>query len=228
MVKTVNALLDRDPRWLRPKNREEMDQRIQALSECKAQRKIRRKPSSPEDLQTFQPFDAIPSTEFSETPLEDLLALAPQEPFKSIITPPTQVHHGGGDSSSGSDESRKDSSSSDNPSETPSPPDFDEKSLSNYPESSLRRRLSKYSTNYVKAIARLMKAHSISDSSAATSKGPTYTLSVKTADGSTTDTRTIQSSASVKKKSRLPRPVLANVFLTLDRLIQRQGVCFPG
>lgn len=79
-----------------------------------------------------------------------------------------------------------------------------------------------------------MKAHSISDSSAATTTGPAYTVSlhtassIYTADSSTTGTRTIRSSSSKNVSTQLHRPALADVFLTLDRRIQRQGVCFPG
>jgi hypothetical protein len=38
-TKTVNRLLDKDPRWLRPKNREEMDRRICEFSDCTTHRK---------------------------------------------------------------------------------------------------------------------------------------------------------------------------------------------
>lgn len=41
-TKTLNSLLDKYPRWLRPRTREEMDERILQLANCKAQRKFKR------------------------------------------------------------------------------------------------------------------------------------------------------------------------------------------
>jgi hypothetical protein len=94
-IKTVNTLLDSQPRWLRPKNREQMDQRIAGLSGCKAKSGDRRKLSQTEEYGDNRPqaYDAIPSTEFTETPLDDLFAFARVERFSLNVSYPDVVHN---------------------------------------------------------------------------------------------------------------------------------------
>jgi hypothetical protein len=127
-----------------------MDERILALSECKAQRKLRRKPSGPQGLETLQPFDTMPLiAELSDTPIDDLLHFAPEEPLKSISYPPgvdnIEEHSGTGSDES---ESRKGSSGSEEAStQSLRHLSIDARSLSTYVSTtSLRKRLSKYST----------------------------------------------------------------------------------
>ncbi|PMD31522.1 ankyrin [Hyaloscypha variabilis F] len=252
-AKTVNAILDKEPRWLRPKDRLDMDNKILGLSQCKTQRKFRRQwsPSSPEELQSNEPqaSDAILSTEFSETPLEDLLAFAPKEPLRLFLDPSTGVQNLAHQTLS---VSRQDFPFQEEPILPPSMladisnvegeyfdsindadrlPGIDERSLpSTYlSTTSLKKRLSQYSSRYVKAIARIMKTHSISDSSAATTAGPAYTISINTEDASTVGARTIRPSSIVASlRSRIPRLILPDAILLLDRYVQRQGLCIPG
>ncbi|KAH8670282.1 hypothetical protein BGZ60DRAFT_527756 [Tricladium varicosporioides] len=229
---TTAALLDHEPRWLRPKERAEMDKRILALTECKNQRQSRRKPSRVEGWETFEPFIDASAMAFSETPLDDIAELAAQEPLKLARNAPQHQEL----------DARRDSLVD---KQSPRPDPFalqlnplplaglsnsdehedQDADLSEISISSLRRRLSSYSTEYVKAIATLLQAHSISDSSAASSAWPSLSASMYTADES--DEATIRS-ASLEPSPRKKRPTLANSFLTLDIHIQRQGVCLPG
>jgi hypothetical protein len=249
----VNAVLGKEPRWLRPKDRLDMDKKILGLSQCKTQRKFRRQwsPSFPEELQSNEPqaSDAIPSTEFSEAPLEDLLAFAPEEPFRSFLDPSTGVqnlaHHSLPVSSHDfpfqeepilplsmmADISNVEGEYFDSIKGPDKLPGIDERSLpSTYLSmTSLKKRLSQYSSLYVKAIARIMKTHSISDSSAATTAGPAHSISINTEDASTVGARTIRPSPIVASlMSRIPRLVLPSAILVLDRYVQRQGICMPG
>ncbi|KAH8803306.1 hypothetical protein F5884DRAFT_503615 [Xylogone sp. PMI_703] len=254
-TKTVNAILDKEPRWLRPKGREDMEKKISRLSECKTQRKYRRQwpISSPIEAQRSdaQSLDAILSTEFSETPLEDLLASVPKESlmsFPDCSTGAESLAHP--NPSLYSDENYPFpeepilpqymlGSSSNIDVECSQPmdamyelPAIDEKRISSTYLSmiSLKRRLSQYSTLYVKAIARVMKAYSISDSSAATTVGPAYSISINTDGASTIDDQTIKPLSLIEASlmSRIPRLVLPDSILVLDRYVKRQGACFPG
>jgi ankyrin repeat protein len=250
----VNAILDKEPRWLRPKDRDDMNKKISGLSECKTQRKFRRQwsPLSPEEPQSNEPqaSDAIPSIEFSETLLDDLLAFAPEEPFRSFLDRSTGVQNLAQHSLS---LSGQDFPFQEEPILPPSilvnisniegecfdpikgadqSLGVDERSLSStyLSTTSLKKRLSQYSSLYVKAIARIIKVHSISDSSAATTAGPAYSISINTEDTSTVGARTIRPSSSIvaSLRCRIPRLVLPNALLVLDRYVQRQGLCIPG
>ncbi|KAH6673142.1 hypothetical protein B0J14DRAFT_65077 [Halenospora varia] len=229
---TTAALLDHEPRWLRPKERAEMDKRILTLTECKLQRQSRRKPSRVEGFETFEAFIDVSAMTFSETPLDDVAELAAQEPLRlAHNAPPPQELDAGRDSLLYKPPPNPDHAflrsglvlpvelGTGNEHEDQDP------DLSKISASSLRKRLSSYSTEYVKAIATLLQAHSISDSSAASSAWPSLSASMYTADES--DEATIRS-ISLEPLLRKKRPTLANSFLTLDIHIQRQGVCLPG
>lgn len=228
-----------------------MDKKILGLSQCKTQRKFRRQwsPSSPEELQSNEPpaSDAIPSTELSETPLEDPLAFATEEPFRSVFGRLTGVQNLAQHSlpvssqdflfqeepvlplSMLADISNVEGECFDSIKGADKLPGIDERSLqSTYlSTTSLKKRLSQYSSLYVKAIARIMKTHSISNSSAATTAGPAYSISINTE--STVGARTIRPSSIVASlTSRIPRLVLPDAILVLDRYVQRQGLCIPG
>ncbi|KUJ13222.1 ankyrin [Mollisia scopiformis] len=247
-IKTVNAILDKEPRWLRPKDREDMDKKILGLSECKTQRRFRRQFSSPppDELPIS---DAIPSFDFSETPLEDLLAFAPAEPVRSLVT---ATNAGGAFDYSlpfsaqeivydeelvlpssmlaeVSDTANGESYPTHNSGEIPSTDDL---SLSSTYLSitSLKRRLSRYSSSYVKAIARIVKAHSISDSSAASTIQVSFPILVNTENASVTGSSTIRSSSTLlaNVKARIPQLVLPDSILVLERHFKKQGLCIPG
>jgi hypothetical protein len=237
-----------------------MERRIATLSKRKKERKSRRNQQSlsPEDLGQlpYNPLDgvafgditgpsgltgAIPSpwAEFSETPLEDLLAMVqtdmlnPSTDFQNTaLFPPDQIfpyeyqpepvlpslvwedipEEEGNLTDSTPGKERQNSSD-------------DARSLSSYlRKSSLKRRLSNYSTQYVKDIARLMKAHSISDSSVPPTAGPAYSVSIETNE-STEDDQLGSSSAEYSQDSTV---ILPDAFLLLDRHVERQGLCIPG
>ncbi|KAF4632142.1 hypothetical protein G7Y89_g5988 [Cudoniella acicularis] len=227
-TKTVKSLLDHDPRWLRPKNREEMDKRIQALSEGKAQRKLRRNPS--QGIEAFEPMIPITSAEFSETPLEDIVAFVSQEPLtfnqpSTFEDTPAELSFDGEDWEFAQASTQDSFDLGLNSNSSADEDNFNQTTLTmGIGASSLRRRLSQYSTTYVKAIARLLKTHSISDSSAASSAWPSYSASIHTADSSEESIRSSSLGSMLQKKP----PVLASALLLLDRHIQRQGVCLPG
>ncbi len=109
---------------------------------------------------------------------------------------------------------------------------IDEISLSTYMStSSLEDRLSKRSSRYLKAIARLKKTHSISNSSAATSIGGAYSISVNATEVSSTDSGTIRNSTSTAKipyRSQVAKSVFPDAALILDRYLERQGFCQEG
>lgn len=104
-IKEVSSLLDSQPRWLHPKNREEMENNLLELGKCKKQRRFIRqllrpgqpgksKPSKSDLKKSFGPLpidkkgslgQQIP---FSECPLEDLLAVGPRELLSPSFTPP--------------------------------------------------------------------------------------------------------------------------------------------
>ena len=227
-----------------------MDKKIQELSECKKQRRIRRKwsPTSPKDLQDTEQVasDAIPPTDFSTTPLADLLALAPEQPFRPYLDPSTIVPdlQQYGVSPSGLDfqypeEPILPSSLLANTSNIAIDAfnfmgirEFDQRSSSStyLSTTSLSRRLSKYSPSFIKALAHVIKAHSISGSSAATIERSAYAISINTKDDSTIGASTIRPSSSLAAfgEPRSSRLVLPSSILVLDRYIQRQGLCIPG
>ena len=229
--KTVKTLLNHDPRWLRPKNREEMDERILILSERKAHRKIMRKRTTLQDLHINEA--AGDGNEFLENQADDLLPMAIQQPLGSILEDiiawPIHAHGDFGSEPSVVLPRGTFSDPEQFSEEVFSPIDFDMKTVSTQiSTTSLKKRLSQYSTQYIKAIARVMKAHSISDSSAATIIGHTYPTPFQKADDATMETATVHSTLSSDDPQTLVQPVLANVFLNLDNLIKRQGFCVPG
>ena len=231
-----------------------MDEKIAGLSECKKRRKFRRQYSPLQDLEinNLQASDAIPFTTFSETPLEDLLAFAPQEPLRSThdrsvaLQNPTQHSFAAlSQDPPVQEESILPSSMWHQPSEVEHNSlhpvlagdelptiNEDERSVSStyLSTSSLERRLPKYSTGYIKTIARLLNAYSISGSSAAITVSPAYARTTNTENRSTDGTRTIRPSSSVaiSTRFRIPRLILPSAFLVLDRYIKRQGLCIPG
>lgn len=121
--KIVNSLLDKEPRWLRPRIREEMNERIMGLSKRKSQRKVDRKPKISESYDapigaiyssivdkvnaSSDPYvsgpetdlasaDALMFTEFSETPMQDLLAILPWQTAEygmDQLIPPSELLH---------------------------------------------------------------------------------------------------------------------------------------
>lgn len=230
-VKTVRNLLNHDPRWLRPKNREEMDERIRILSERKTHRKMMRKRTALQDLPIHEAVGD--ENDFWENQADDLPSMAVQQPLGSMlgerIAWPIHAHGDFGSESSvllprGTFPSPEQSSR-----EVLSPVEFDMETVSTQiSTTSLKKRLSQYSTQYLKAIARVMKAHSISESSAGTIIRPTDPTPLQNTDDATIDTATVHSTLSSDNPQTLVRPVLANVFLNLDNLIKRQGFCVPG
>lgn len=248
-TKTVSTLLDTQPRWLRPKNREQMDQRIAGLSECKAKRKGRRKLLQPEEYGENRPraSDAIPSTEFTETPLDDLLAFAPEERFSSNVSylmgVRNSVRYAVATAYQGipyQDEqvlpssTWQDSPTSEQTFNPTSPdanmlPSIDQRSLLTYVStSSLKRRLPRYSTQYLKGINRLLESLSISGTSAATITGSTCSMVINEKDRSSHSSRTILALPGINGSSRNATLLLPNAFLRIDHYIRIQGICIPG
>lgn len=102
-------------------------------------------------------------------------------------------------------------------------------SLSTYlSTSSLKARLpSTYSSLYIKWIARLRKAHSMTNSSAATVMENTHDVSMVDSDEWTIDNfRPI--STIVPQQSHVATLLLSGCFLELDSHIKQQGICLPG
>ena len=249
-TKTLNTLLDSQPRWLRPKNREEMDKRIIGLSQCKTQRTLRRNPSPTNGAVTGLENDTqtsidIPPPEFSETPLQDLLDHYPLELTTPFLQPSSFTHilsqnsHNADVEYPFQDDSVLSSSISPELSHSVLPAkvtaerflDIGEESLSIYSRtSSLKRRLSHYSAAYLKTIARLLKSHSISNSSAATSTVPAYSASIITEDQSTIREGTIRPSSDITVVSKClgKSLILPSSLLLLDRYLRHQGLCITG
>lgn len=272
--------MDNDPRWLRPKTREEMDERISGLSNRKVQRKLGQKSSREQpdtlidcnhDTNKTEGGDARASTppedtlghasssvpvadplfaSFSETPLQDLFQLVPQGAFGTafdLFTPestepecsvlddletPEELLFASSIPSMPLDLEQISTTSVRRPAELWT---VDEESLlsTDFSTTSLKRRLSKCSTLYLKAVALLLKEHSLSEasnsrSSAALSRVPTYSVTV--GDGSTTGKITVRPPSSLvgPPRSHAARVTLPNSLLLLDRHLKRQGLCLPG
>jgi hypothetical protein len=207
-----------------------MNERILTLSERKAQRRMRRKRAASQALGHYQILEN--GNEFLDIPIDGILPIADQQPLRSMVEgSPPLPNHPHGDSSSGSSASPLLTPAGTEPlvMEIPSSVEFDTMTTSTHiSTTSLRKRLSQYSTQYVKAIARLMKAHSISDSSAATAMRPVDPPTLEIADDVTIGTATVCSTSSSDNPQTLALPVLASIFLNLDNLIKRQGFCVPG
>jgi hypothetical protein len=282
-TKTVNNLLDKDPRWLRPKNREEMDLRIAGLSDCTKERKhlqnLRKSSqkshksrvdvdlaetvvkSSPQTIDTFgviddiengtvEEFDMSSSTEWSETPLQDLFASAPEELLSAVLDPSSASFYHSQHTFPGSEYSYSP--------EEPSVLDFNTsmlgfkdplaaflqspptdaathgKSISTeFSTSSMKRRLSHYSDGYLQNIVRLLEGFSISDGSAASKTHLPSPSLTEADDTSTVCASTVRPSSVTVTSSRSSGDgrgtiTLPSAFLFLDRYIRRQGVCLPG
>lgn len=271
-TKVVHSLLDKDPRWLRPKNREEMDARIKGLSDSTAQRKNLRRFSPKSYGTTLGPltetpgneafptpessnyiediensvvpeFDMTSSDEFSETPLQDLFALAPPESIAVVHGPSTaSFYHSQhtGKASVYSPSIREPSIAAYTPSSLGSEDPFaaymqnttqdvavkEESESSDFNTEDIKRRLSQYSDGYLQNIVRLLEAFSISDCSAATTSHLTPSLD----DESTAYASTVRPSSSTARSSGNGRGriTLPSAFLFLDRYVRQQGVCLPG
>ncbi len=87
--------------------------------------------------------------------------------------------------------------------------------------SSLKERLPQYSTRYLKNIARLIKVHSITNSSVIMTNRLTSSLSV-------TATELGTSGQTLAMSNRTSTANLAGEFLTLDHHIKSQGICISG
>ncbi|RKF48978.1 putative ankyrin repeat protein [Golovinomyces cichoracearum] len=109
------------------------------------------------------------------------------------------------------------------------PSEDDEKTFSTYlSTSSLKKRLPQYSTRYLKGITRLIKTHSISESSDTVTTRPKNRYSFATVDTSQDVTPTIRPSGLVTPPQQRVQLMLADSFLSIDRYIQRQGLCIRG
>ncbi|CAD6503348.1 BgTH12-03014 [Blumeria graminis f. sp. triticale] len=108
------------------------------------------------------------------------------------------------------------------------PTEEDDKTLSTYlSTSSLKKRLPQYSTRYLKGITRLIKSHSISESSDASTTRPKNNYSV-TSTNNSQSTPTLCPSGLATPPQQGVELVLSGSFLLIDRHIQRQGLCIRG
>ncbi|KAF4629351.1 hypothetical protein G7Y89_g8796 [Cudoniella acicularis] len=84
-------------------------------------------------------------------------------------------------------------------------------------DSSLRRRLSKYSSLYVQAISRIVKVHSVAESSAVPSIAPAAWMSIASHDRPTSQAATIRPGIKhTSNNSRNLTIILSGAFLKLD------------
>jgi hypothetical protein len=184
------------------------------------------------------------SSTFSETPLQDLLASAPQEPISAVLDPSTASFYHSQHTFRGSACSK--------PLQEPSVVDSYQSLLgvedpftaffqnttevaamnkqSVLSTSSIKRHLSHYSDAYLQHIVKLLEAFSISDCSAVSSTHLTSTLPGEADDASTTCASTLRPSSVTATSSGCGRGTitLPSAFLFLDRYVRRQGVCLPG
>jgi ankyrin repeat protein len=193
VAKHSKALFGTDPRWLhlRPKNRDDMDKRIEAFKDCqKPKRSVdidaKGSVASDEDQQTLLNVD--PSLSWTDASLDDLLELLAQPPSTPapLIVSPTTVYNpapihptirSAGDSVF-QDESvlptlarqaahglgpgpLKLFPSTNGASKAPS--DSRSALSTHISTSSIQRRLPHYSTQYLKKIVRLLDTHSLDD-----------------------------------------------------------------
>jgi hypothetical protein len=216
-----------------------MEKRIAGLSECKTNRKFKRTLVPPDDLEN-QTADNVYSVGGTDMPYDTLMGdVLPEDPLLSIFNYPGfptavddqfdyNLKHLGQEAlfhqanilaaiwplDSNIDESCNLALPS------------DRSTSSSYTGlSSLRERLSQYSTPYLRKLNRLLKAHSISNSSAATLTIPAYSISFDIEEGSVT---TVQAPPSAERPHKVPKLILPNAFLVIDRYKERQGICIPG
>jgi hypothetical protein len=206
-----------------------MDVRRAGLSECKAKRKINGMLGS----------GAILFTEFTPTPLNYLLGFATEQPPNSIFDHSATFHSPMQHAIAPLDQSTQDEDY-----QVPELPMWhdlsalelakmvpsnNQRSLSTYiSTSSLRRRLPRYSNQYLKGISRLLRHLSISGTSAATITEPAHAMQIgerdKFANGSNTFLDSLLPNG-LFATATLP---LANAFLNIDRWLKLQGICLPG
>lgn len=226
-----------------------MDRKISEPSECKKQSKLRqqRTPPTSERVENnrAQASDTIPFPDFGQTPLEGLLALPPEDRLKYFL----------GHQARFSDPAQRGSSLDGQHFLSPLPvpsisintsdPEydcvhalhscdglsFDKRSTSStyLSTTSLKRRLSRYSSLYVKAIARVVKGYSITDNFIATTFETAPCTSIDTEYALAVDALAIRdSSIAYSPRRRIPRLVLPDDLLVLDLHVERQGICLPG
>ncbi|KAH7336417.1 hypothetical protein BKA65DRAFT_553069 [Rhexocercosporidium sp. MPI-PUGE-AT-0058] len=271
--KTVNSLLDNDPRWLRPKSRKEQDARMLGLSAGRDLRKQWRNPAGKQPDTSDFPKDnsqiandhgteyhiSCPITvgrEFAtdDTSRDSLLAKSSESEYDDLVLNSRgagwdniECSAGEGDfldacrgtasmlSSSPLDFEQIITTSTQDA--APQKLDDGESLLSTELSiSSLKNRLSSYSTLNLRAVAALLKAHSVSDtsnsnSSFAKSVTPTYHSSTTSGDRSFAEQLTIRPASShhlPRPLSRVEKVVLPSSLLVLDQHIQEQGICLPG
>jgi ankyrin repeat protein len=253
-----------------------MDRRISVLSDCTVQRKQKRFSRKshgsqvtvnplPETLEkeiiqipdafgiiedsetnTVSEAGTISPTEFSETPLQDLLALVPQEPGLLLNSSTASFDH--------SQHTFKDSENSISLQEQfithSAPRSFrsehpftafikgstkvsatdGQSFITEFSTTSLKQRLSHYSSSYIQDIVQLLEAYSISDCSAASTSQTTSPLPIGFDDTSTVCASTLRPSSVTVCSSGSGRGtiMLPSAFLFLDRYVRRQGICLPG
>lgn len=230
-------LLNKQPRWLRPKNTLQINQRVSGLSECRTNRRTKRNlvlsykdeedqyglPKSLLSTTLPTPFNSTdtlsdlisdelgegwrPGLPGHEDDVQyslatwDLKALFPEEYFDSHDPLPTigeELENIAGD----------------------------QQTLStHWSTSSIKRRLPKYSSKELKGFVKLMKAHSISNSSAATINGTAVTFT--TAKPATYECPSVLSKAHSSADEAVG-PLLADSLLVADWHKERQGLCIPG
>jgi hypothetical protein len=187
-----------------------MTQRLVGLAECK-EGKINHELLQRDGLHSRQPqaSDATPSTEWTETPLDDLMTITVERRLSSNMNSSRTISHSARHSSSAPDQICPAQPESACPNRNPS---IDEKSLStNMSTSSLRKRLSQYSAPYLKSIMRLLRSYSISGSSVSSDR-----------------TRGPRKLSSDNDSSIATALIFPDAFLRIDRHFQRQGLCIPG
>lgn len=199
-TKAVSSLLDSQPRWLRPKDREEMEQRIASLSESRSNARAKRDglPPAENEQGLASVLDLETLMDFSETPLDDLLVFTPEVPLSSNFS-----------------SSKRNSLSS----------HFHGRPSSCLSTTSLRGRLSQYSGPYLKNIARLLESLSVADDSSESStmrmEENLSTAPTVSGDEASVGSDTICDSVVEDKIS--PAAVL-----NLDLFLEAQGICLPG
>ena len=233
----MKALLNNQPRWLRPKDRDEEDSRIAGLSKGKSARKAKRKyqyaaadrsyqknldasilnnPSTSTnvaDRVSMSSTDNLVESEFSYSSIQNKLSGAQHDTLWKQEAPSyedfaqprkfsTQIQQGRGDRTIRTS---------------------DQGTLStHFSTSSLKQRLPKYSDSYLSGIIRLVKAYSISGSSAATSDRHASTIQSEDLV-SHSDANTLRPS-----REKAATLFLPDAFLKIDRYKARQGFCNTG
>ncbi|KUJ15364.1 uncharacterized protein LY89DRAFT_735483 [Mollisia scopiformis] len=256
-TKTFNALLDKDPRWLRPKNEEEMEQRILALANCKAQRNLKRQlrqarlakhfdiimeesitnrndpdlseeptvePDSPID-QTIskdcEEVNRLSWTEFTHTPVQDLLAMKDPELSEAAIKELWQFV----DSDLNAEVEFQTSAPGGQNGKMPAleeTADFQNTSLDEISTHRNENTLVNHSPLGTDGITKLLQAYSICDSPAASTTDMSRRLSAGTA---LTELMSTEKSPSYSQPTE---GALPNAFLVADFHRAKQGPCFPG